>query len=230
MVAGHLQIKKGKYYMVLELKSESGERKTKWISTGLSAKGNKRKAEAMLEEARANYQSTDASNGADILFADYMLSWVEIVRPNLEENTYAGYRGIIEKRIAPYFRSKKTTLGELKPIHIQEFYTFCQNTLHVSNNTVIHYHANLMSALKYATEMELISVTPMGKVKRPKLIQNTANFYTLEEAEHLISAVHGDPIEFPVIMAAYSKLLCTFGHSIQDLSRRGNGKHVNRTT
>lgn len=216
--------------MVLELKSESGERKTKWISTGLSAKGNKRKAEAMLEEARANYQSTDASNGADILFADYMLSWVEIVRPNLEENTYAGYRGIIEKRIAPYFRSKKTTLGELKPIHIQEFYTFCQNTLHVSNNTVIHYHANLMSALKYATEMELISVTPMGKVKRPKLIQNTANFYTLEEAEHLISAVHGGPIEFPVIMAAYSKLLCTFGHSIQDLSRRGNGKHVNRTT
>ena len=203
MVAGHLQIKKGKYYMVLELKSESGERKTKWISTGLSAKGNKRKAEAMLEEARANYQSTDASNGADILFADYMLSWVEIVRPNLEENTYAGYRGIIEKRIAPYFRSKKTTLGELKPIHIQEFYTFCQNTLHVSNNTVIHYHANLMSALKYATEMELISVNPMGKVKRPKLIQNTANFYTLEEAEHLISAVHGDPIEFPVIMAAY---------------------------
>ena len=69
--------------------------------------------------------------------------------------------------------------------------------------TVIHYHANLMSALKYATEMELISVNPIGKVKRPKLIQNTANFYTLEEAEHLISAVHGDPIEFPVIMAAY---------------------------
>ncbi len=35
------------------------------------------------------------------------------------------------------------------------------------------------------------------------MIENTANFYTLEEAEHLISAVHGDPIEFPVIMAAY---------------------------
>ena len=36
----------------------------------------------------------------------------------------------------------------------------------------------------------------MGKVKRPKLIQNTANFYTLEEAEHLISAVHGDLSNF----------------------------------
>ena len=118
--------------MVLELKSESGERKTKWISTGLSAKGNKRKAEAMLEEARANYQSTDASNGADILFADYMLSWVEIVRPNLEENTYAGYRGIIEKRIAPLFSLEKDYAWGIEAhpysrvLHILPEYTACK--------------------------------------------------------------------------------------------------------
>ena len=53
MVAGHLQIKNEKYYMVLELRNEQGERKTKWIGTGLTAKGNKRRAEAMLEETRA---------------------------------------------------------------------------------------------------------------------------------------------------------------------------------
>ena len=50
MVAGHLQIKNEKYYMVLELRTEQGERKTKWIGTGLAVKGNKRRAEAMLEE------------------------------------------------------------------------------------------------------------------------------------------------------------------------------------
>ena len=203
MVAGHLQIKKGKYYMVLELKSESGERKTKWISTGLSAKGNKRKAEAMLEEARANYQSTDASNGADILFADYMLSWVEIVRPNLEENTYAGYRGIIEKRIAPYFRSKKTTLGELKPIHIQEFYTFCQNTLHVSNNTVIHYHANIHKALKYAVKNDMIPSNPADKVERPKQDKFYGNFYDRDELNKLFEAVAGTKLELPVLLGAF---------------------------
>ena len=111
MVAGHLQIKKGKYYMVLELKSESGERKTKWISTGLSAKGNKRKAEAMLEEARENYQSTDASNGADILFADYMLSWVEIVRPNLEEIHTQGIEVSLRNASRPIFARKRLRLG-----------------------------------------------------------------------------------------------------------------------
>ena len=51
------------------------------------------------------------------------------------------------------------------------------------------------------------------------MIENTANFYTLEEAEHLISAVHGDPIEFPVIMAAYNGLRRSeiVGHSWKDI-------------
>lgn len=41
MVAGHLQTKKGYYYMVLNLKSEDGNRKSKWISTGIPATGKK---------------------------------------------------------------------------------------------------------------------------------------------------------------------------------------------
>ena len=50
MVAGHLQEKKGKYYIVLNLTDALGNRKPKWISTGLPVKGNKRRAEAMLQE------------------------------------------------------------------------------------------------------------------------------------------------------------------------------------
>ena len=46
MVAGHLTLKNGKYYAVLNYKNAGGQRKTKWISLGLPEKGNKRKAEA----------------------------------------------------------------------------------------------------------------------------------------------------------------------------------------
>ena len=42
-MTGSLQVKNGKYYMVLN-STENGKRKQKWIYTGLSAKGNKRKA------------------------------------------------------------------------------------------------------------------------------------------------------------------------------------------
>ena len=42
MVAGHLQEKKGYFYMVLNY-SVGGKRKTKWLPTGLVVKGNKKK-------------------------------------------------------------------------------------------------------------------------------------------------------------------------------------------
>ena len=48
MVAGHLQEKNGIYYVVLTYKTYDGKRKTKWQSTGLPIKGNKRRAEACL--------------------------------------------------------------------------------------------------------------------------------------------------------------------------------------
>ena len=50
MVAGHLQEKKGYYYAVLSYRNADGRRKTKWISTGLPVKGNKKRAEAFLME------------------------------------------------------------------------------------------------------------------------------------------------------------------------------------
>lgn len=54
MVAGHLQEKKGLFYIVLNFVDSDGKRKRKWIATGLPVKGNKRKAEAMLVAERQN--------------------------------------------------------------------------------------------------------------------------------------------------------------------------------
>lgn len=51
-MTGHLQIKRDKYYMVLD-RYENGKRRQQWIATGLNAKGNKRKAEQMLREKLA---------------------------------------------------------------------------------------------------------------------------------------------------------------------------------
>ena len=55
MVAGHLQEKKGYYYIVLSYKNDEGKRKTKWLPTKLTVKGNKKRAERMLQEARRDF-------------------------------------------------------------------------------------------------------------------------------------------------------------------------------
>ena len=54
MVAGHLREKGGHYYAVLNYTDYQGKRKSKWIATGLTIKGNKKQAEAILMDARRN--------------------------------------------------------------------------------------------------------------------------------------------------------------------------------
>ena len=52
MVAGHLREKRGIYHMILSYTDENGERVTPTKSTGLPVKGNKKRAEAMLNDWR----------------------------------------------------------------------------------------------------------------------------------------------------------------------------------
>ena len=55
MVAGHLREKRGYYYVVINYTDSLGKRNTKWISTALPVKGNKKKAEAMLAQIKNDF-------------------------------------------------------------------------------------------------------------------------------------------------------------------------------
>ena len=88
MVAGHLREKNGYYHMVLNYVDEYGKRHTPSKSTGLTVKGNKKRAEKMLSEARAAKEaelearaierSTGKAPVGTILFTAFLLDWLEI--------------------------------------------------------------------------------------------------------------------------------------------------------
>lgn len=91
MVAGHLQEKNGIYYVVLTYKTYDGKRKTKWQSTGLPTKGNKRRAEAMMRELQDDFEPPVDPNGPPskaMLFADYLVQWLEIAKSTVKLTTY----------------------------------------------------------------------------------------------------------------------------------------------
>lgn len=166
MVAGHLQEKKGYYYMVLSYPNAMGKRKTKWFPTKLPVKGNKKKAEAMLMELRKTFVPEDKPINDDILFSDFMLQWLEVVKPTIAITTYSSYSNMVKSVIAPYFKKKGITLNGLKATDIQAFYM--EQLKRVKPNSVIHYHANIHKALKYAVKIELLDTNPADKVERPK--------------------------------------------------------------
>ena len=201
MIAGHLQEKKGLYYMVLSYKDKSGKRVSKWLPTGLPVKGNKKRAEDMLMAARAEFVAGEAAIDRDMPFSSYLVQWMEIARSTLKPNTAAGYSSMIQNPIAPYFQQRGITLGGLQAVDIQMFYT--SQLKRVSANTVIHYHAIIHRALKYAVKTDLIDVNPADKVERPRKDRFTASFYDGNEVNRLFQAARGTPLELPVMLAAF---------------------------
>lgn len=199
MVAGHLHEKNGYYYIILNLTDSAGKRKPKWISTGLTIKGNKKRAEQMLMEERRKY--ANAKTGDDVLFADFMEQWLEIVKSTVSIPTYSSYVNAVKSIIAPYFRKKKILLRDLQAHDIQMFYQ--EQLQRVKASSVIHYHANIHKALKYAVKNDMIPSNPADKVERPKQDKFYGNFYDRDELHKLFEAVAGTKLELPVLLGAF---------------------------
>ena len=204
MVAGHLQEKKGFYYVVLSFNDETGKRNTKWISTGLTVKGNKKRAEAILQDARINFElPAETPEEEKITFSQYMKNWLVTIKHNVELTTFGGYSQIVNNAICPYFERRGILLRDIQHKHIQEFYTYCMTEKGVSANTVIHYHANIRKALKDAVNNELIPTNPADKVQRPRVHKYVGKFYDIDEVNELFDIVKGTKIELAVKLAAF---------------------------
>ena len=207
MVAGHLQEKGGQFYAVLSYKDQDGKRRSKWIPTGLMVKGNKKKAEAMLMEIRRKFvppaQEDHEEIPADeeISFVHFLDRWIKIVKTTVKPATYSSYNQMLQSPIRPYFEKKGFTLVGLQASDIQEFYL--KQLERVSANTVIHYHAVIHKALKYAVKTDLIPINPADKVDRPKKNSFTPSFYDSEEINQLFEAVEGTELELRVKLAAF---------------------------
>ena len=75
-MTGSLQVKNDKFYAVLNFKNADGKRVQKWISLNLSTKGNKRKAEAMLNDLLVQYQGLDSIEPLNMLLSACHSRWI----------------------------------------------------------------------------------------------------------------------------------------------------------
>lgn len=214
MITGCLQQKNGYYYVVLYMNVD-GKRKNKWIPTKLPVNGtSERKVKKAFDDIRMQYEQEEAERlqreeelkhihpEARLLFADYMLRWLESVRPTIASTTYQSYFNLIRARLTPYFTNLGVLLGTLTPQHIEDFY---QRILAdgCTTNTVIHYHAIIRKALQSAVKKDILNSNPADKVERPKKNVYRGSFYTVEEMLTLFEVIHGDPLELCVKIAAY---------------------------
>ena len=204
MVSGHLITQNGFYYIRLSYYDAEKKRHYKTIGTGLKDnKHNKRKAEEMLQKKRLEFFVPQSINSlkSDMPFVDYLYAWLQVVKIRVKPTTYNSYVCIVERKLEPYFKPLNYTLEGLKPSHIQAFYVHELES--ISANTVIHEHAVIYEALKYAFKIGLVPENVATKVDRPKKQKFEAQFLTADELETMFTALKGTPFELPVLCASF---------------------------
>lgn len=217
MITGSVQINKGYYFLVFNMYNEYGKRKPEWHSTGLKVDNNERKnnqirkqAEKILNEelvrvnaenSFSNKMNTIAKNSkySNMLFSDYMLEWLENIKPKVVQSTYIGYEQVVKGRLCPYFKSKKIKLIDLRPRDIQDFINYLYKQ-RLKGSTIAHYTSNMNTALKEAVIAKIIPSNPMDRIESVKKEVYIPEFYTDDELIELIEVIKTQKLELPLTL------------------------------
>lgn len=197
--------KRNKYYIVVSW-TLNGKRNQKWVSTGLTVSGhNKRKAEQKKLEVLQTWQEKIQLKDSNMLFADYMQYWLNIIKNNVQPTTFYGYKQVVNHAIDGYFRERRIKLCDLKPYHIQDFYNYKMEKDGVSANTIHHYHSNIHKALSYAVRTERILTNPADndRIDLPKKQKHIASYYSKEELNILLEKSKGHVLETVIRLAVW---------------------------
>lgn len=202
-MTGSLQEKNGKFYVVLNV-YERGKRKRRWIATGLTVKGNKRKAEQILRERLREYELKAGILRSDILFSDYVRHWLTIARRKVDEVTFQGYEALAQVHVLPYFdtlgiRLQDVTLAILQT-YIDEKHTRgrVDGTGGLSARS-LRLHKNILhQTLDEAVKAGLLTVNPSRFLILPQQTRHEAHFYSAGQLQLLFDAIRDEPI-YPLV-------------------------------
>ena len=204
-MTGSLQVKKGRYYIVISYKNENSKFKTKWIATGLPEKNNKRRAEQMLRDKLAEYENEKQIEHEDILFCDFITRWLEYVKQKVRGNTYTAYSTAANAHVIPYFKKLGVTLGELLPIHIEQYY-MDKMTDGASRSSIVKHNTVIHGSLKFAVKkLRILKYNPADSADLPAKEEEAfkGKAYNAEQVKTLVEKIEGTPIETVVMLAAF---------------------------
>lgn len=202
-MTGSLKIKNDRYYAVINYK-EGTQHKQKWVALGLPVKNNKRKAEAMLDEIKKQYEEAYSTPGGDSLFVTYIRQWLRAKKPLIELSTWEGYQIYAEKHIIPYFEPMKLSLRDIKPQHIKEYYEhkYTNGRLDgkpggLSIPSIKKHGIVIKEVLNSALMEDMILRNPASGVKLPAkdVPSRDRVFLSAEEANVLLKAFDGHPLQ-----------------------------------
>lgn len=202
-MTGSLQIKNDTYYIVLNLYKD-GKRRPKWISTGLSSKGNKRKAEQMLRDTLQQYEQQPEHAGSKALFSDYIRHWLKLSQRKVDAVTYQGYEVLANSQILPYFDASGIKLQDVTTETLQAYIDEKRLNGRLDGKgglsaASLRRHKNILNqALNEAVKDKLIAANLCQFLQLPKQEKYQSSYYNIQQLQTLFDAIENDQL-YPLV-------------------------------
>ncbi len=207
-ITGCIQIKRGKWWVVINLYDSDNNRKPKWIKTDLPEKGNKRRAEKLLADYLSEYNKLNIPY-TSITVAQYFTKWLDEIKEEVRVNTYRSYYGNMVNHIIPYFERQGILLQELTPLDLEEYYKSKQRQNSkvktndpLSPTTIKHHHQNISKALSDAVRKGMIMTNPATAARTPKAERHKTEYLNPNQIKELQNIFKGTVIELPVYISS----------------------------
>jgi len=203
------------YYIRIKYQDFTGKQKEKWVSTGLKGRGAKRQAQQMLDQVLKEHAYLEAKdNERSMLFADYLKQWQLSQKDKVAVSTYEGYTTYFDCHLIPYFKEKGMMIQAIKPIDIYQFIEYklqdgrCDGKGGLSRAVVKKLVGLIRHVLDHAVIMGDIEYNPALRVPIPKDSSELEGeekivFLSAEEAQDMLNAFSGHPLEAIVYVTLY---------------------------
>lgn len=200
-----------KWYAVINVQDEHGNRKQKWICTDLpskNGKANKTAAKKIASQLQEEYdkKSTPYTN---ITVAAYFTEWLKQAKMEVRPKTFHTYRGNMENHIIPYFEEKKILLQDLRPIDLEDYYrsklqadSRLDSSGALSATTIKHHHQHISKALNDAVRRGLILANPATTAHTPKAPKYKAEYLNPAQVTEVLNLFIGNVAELPITLCA----------------------------
>ena len=212
-MTGCVVLRNDVYYVRLSYYDRNRKRKDKFISTGLSGRGAKQKASAMIESLIEKYKFLEKSDHPTKM-ADYLLMWKDLRKSEVAETTYDGYHTYIDRHLVPYFKGLNLNIQDITAGHIFDYANYLSsdggrkdNKIGGQSTTSIRKIISILrKVFDYAVLYGDIKVNPALQVPMPKKKNNKDErqvFLTAEDAQKMLDAFRDEEIGPIVFVTLY---------------------------
>ena len=212
-MTGCVALRKDVYYVRLSYYDKNHTRRDKFISTGLSGRGAKQKAIAMIDSLIEKYSYLEKSDHPSKM-ADYLKMWKELQVSEVAETTYDGYHTNIDIHLIPYFKALNINIQDITAGHIFDYVNYLSkdggrkdNKIGGQSNTSIRKIISILrKVFDYAVLYGDIKINPAAQVPMPKRTNNKDErqvFLTAEDAQKMLDAFRNEEIGPIVFVTLY---------------------------